>query len=297
MDMPRCPSIENSHSAKNIGSLQGLRFGRLRAHGRNMLRIRIWQWPNLLSVDTALIALVWQAAFAATLGVQVSAAAQVVLGLSVWLTYMADRLFDVAKRPLEHLHAARHCFAKQHFCALWGVWCGALIANLTLAFIGLSTLELRNGAVLLALCLLYTTLNQALSRRFFPKEICVAIIYVGGVIVFLLPNASLWAPAGALTLLCLINCLLIGSKEQRIDAALKVRSLSRLPSPLIIALEVICALSLCILSHAWALPIGLSLGTLGIIHLQKKQLSIEVFRVLTDSALLIGPSVALLTHL
>lgn len=295
--MPRCPSIENSHSVKNIGSLQGLRFGRLRAHGRNMLRIRIWQWPNLLSVDTALIALVWQAAFAVALGVQVSAAAQIVLGLSVWLTYMADRLFDVAKRPLEQLHAARHRFAKQHFRALWAAWCSALIANIAIALIGLSALELRNGSVLLALCLLYTTLNQALSRRFFPKEICVAIIYVGGVIVFLLPNASLGAPAGALTLLCLINCLLIGAQEQRIDAALKVRSLSRLPSPLIIALEVICALSLCFLSHAWALPIGLSLGTLLIIHLYQKRIPVETFRVLTDSALLIGPSVALLPYL
>ena len=75
--------------------------------------------------------------------------------------------------------------------------------------------ELRNGAALLTLCLLYTALNQALSRRFFPKELCVAIIFAGGVIVFLLPSACLWAPAGALALLCLINCLMIGAKEQR----------------------------------------------------------------------------------
>ena len=70
-----------------------------------MLHIRLWQWPNLLAVDAALIALAWQAAFAAALGNEVSAAAQIVLGLSVWLTYMADRLFDVAKRPLQQLHS------------------------------------------------------------------------------------------------------------------------------------------------------------------------------------------------
>jgi hypothetical protein len=258
-----------------------------------MVRIRLWQWPNLLALDAALIALVWQAAFADALGHEVSVAAQSVLGLSVWLTYMADRLFDVAKRPPEQLHAIRHRFAKQHFGVIWGFWLCVLIANIGIALTGLSISELRNGLVLLTFCLLYTALNQALSRRFFPKELCVALIFAGGVIVFLLPSANLWPPACALALLCLTNCLMIGAKEQCIDAALQVRSLSRLPSPLIHLLEVSCALSLCFLNQAWALPIGLSLGALLIIHACQKRLCVETFRVLTDSALLLGPSVAL----
>ncbi|MFQ3271378.1 MAG: hypothetical protein ACI9A1_001702, partial [Lentimonas sp.] len=135
-----------------------------------MLRIRIWQWPNLLALDAALIALVWQAAFAAALGFPVSTTAPVVLGLSVWLTYMADRLFDVARRPVEQLQAVRHRFAKQHARKLWTLWSCTLILNIGLAFTGLSINELCNGFILLAICLLYTGLNQALSRRFFPKE-------------------------------------------------------------------------------------------------------------------------------
>lgn len=256
-----------------------------------MRSIRLWQWPNLLALDAALIAVIWQAAFAATLGLKVSVAAHNVLGLSVWLTYMADRLFDVARRPLEQLHSTRHRFAKQHRKTLWRIWWCVLTSNIALAFTGLSIHELVNGAVLLALCLLYTALNQALSRKFFPKEICVAIIFAGGVIVFLLPNAALWVPASALALLCLINCLMIGAKEQQVDATLQVRSLSRLPTLFIIALEISCALSLCWLNQAWLLKIGLSLGTLLIIHAYRKRLCVETFRVLTDSALLIGPSV------
>ena len=262
-----------------------------------MLRVRIWQWPNLLAVDAALIALVWQAAFATALELQISVAAQLVLGLSVWLTYMADRLFDIAKRPLQQLRSTRHQFAKQHRSALWCFWWGALISNIAIAFTGLTTIQLKTGAMLLVLCLVYTVLNQTLSRRFFPKEICVALIYTGGVIVFLLPNATLWIPACALALLCLINCLMIGAKEQCIDTALQVRSLSRLPSPLIIVLEILCALSLCFLNQAWALPLGLSLGALCTLHFYQKRLCVEMFRVLTDSALLIGPSVALLSNL
>jgi len=270
----------------------GLRCGWLRVHGRSMLHIRLWQWPNLLAVDAALIALVWQAAFAAALGHEVSAAVQIVLGLSVWLTYIADRLFDVAKRPLQKLHSARHRFVKQYRNTLWRCWWCVLLSNIGIAFAGLTSTQLKNGAALLALCLVYTALNQTLSRRFFPKELCVALIFAGGVIVFLLPSASLWPPARALALLCLINCLMIGAKEQCIDTALQVRSLSRLPTLFITALKITCALSLCFLDHAWALQIGLSLGALLIIHAYQKRLCIETFRVLTDSALLIGPSVA-----
>ena len=277
--------------------LRGLRFGQVIYHLRRMLRIRLWQWPNRLALDAALIALVWQAAVAQILEFPINASAQIVLGLSVWLTYMADRLFDVAKRPIEQLHSTRHRFAKQHFRVLWGFWFNILIVNIGVALTGLSFNQLRNGAVLLALCLLYTALNQALSRRFFPKEICVAIIYAGGVIVFLLPNAKLWLPTGTLTLLCLINCLMIGAKERCVDAALQVRSLAQLPTPLIIALEVTCGLSLYFMDRAWALPIGLSLGVLLMIHANQKRLSVEAFRVLTDSALLIGPIVALSINL
>jgi hypothetical protein len=270
----------------------GLRCGWLRVHGRSMLHIRLWQWPNLLAVDAALIALVWQAAFAAALGNEVSAAAQTVLGLSVCLTYMADRLFDVAKRPLQQLHSTRHQFAKQHRNTLWRCWWCVLLSNIGIAFAGLTSTQLKNGTALLTLCLIYTALNQRLSRRFFPKEFCVALIYTAGVIIFLLPNASLWTPACALTLLCLTNCLMIGAKEQCIDTALQVHSLSRLPTLCITTLKITCALSLCFLDHAWLFQIGLSLGALWIIHSCQERLSVETFRVLTDSALLIGPSVA-----
>ncbi len=262
---------------------------------RSINPIRLWQWPNILALDAALIALFWQAVFVNSLGLQVHLAAQGVLGLSVWLTYMADRLFDVTKRPLQQLHSARHRFAKQNVRVLWWLWTCVLVINIGSAVTGLNARELQNGAVLLILCLLYTAFNQILSRRFFPKELCVALIYAGGVIIFLIPipATELWPPAAALVLLCLINCLMIGAKEQRIDRALQVRSMAQLPLPLTLALYISCALLLCCLSHAWLLPIGLSWGALLIIHIYRRHLSVESFRVLADSALLIGPAVTL----
>ena len=254
-----------------------------------MLRIRLWQWPNLFALDAVLIALLWQAVFAQAFGAPLHSSAQIVLGLSVWLTYMADRLFDVAKRSPANLHSTRHRFAKQHPNWLWKLWGGTLILNILVAFSCLSPNQLRNGAILLCLCLAYTALNQTLSRKFFPKELCVAIIYTGGVIVFSLPNADIWPAATAFGLLCLINCLIIGTKEQRVDAALQVRSLNQLPKSSLVTVEACCALSLLVLSPAERMPIALSLTVLIILHATIKRYSTEAFRVLADGALLIGP--------
>ena len=76
--------------------------------------IKLWQWPNALALDAALIALLWLTALAGALRVELSAAAYAVLGLSVWLTYMADRLYDVTPREANALLSVRHRFAKRH---------------------------------------------------------------------------------------------------------------------------------------------------------------------------------------
>jgi hypothetical protein len=258
-----------------------------------MRRIRPWQWLNILALDAALIALAWQATFAAALGNELSLATRMVLGLSVWLCYMADRLFDVAHRPMEHLLATRHRFAKQHSHVLWSVWAGILLLNIGTALRGLSREELGDGLILLTLCLLYTGLNQLLSKHFFPKEVCVALIYTGGVVVFLPHHPTIGPPALTLLLLCWINCLMIGTKERTVDAALQVRSLSQLPTRWTQILMLVCAGSLGWLSHEWALRLGLSLLTLYVLHRSQHALSTEVYRVLTDSALFVGPILSL----
>ena len=67
-------------------------------------RIKIWQWPNVLGLDAAAIAMAWMGVFAAySEGNPPDAATYLVLGLSVWLTYLADRLLDVQNRPMHRL--------------------------------------------------------------------------------------------------------------------------------------------------------------------------------------------------
>jgi len=221
-------------------------------------------------------------------------AARGVLGLSVWLTYTADRLLDVAGRPFDQLLSVRHRFTKDYSPILWKIWFCVLIVNSSIAFIGLTTDQLINGALLLVVCLLYTGLNQKLSHRFFPKEPCIALIYVAGVIVFLHPVYELLPAVGALTLLCLINCLIISNKEYSIDTAMQINSLAKHLPQIPYALYVVCLGLLLLLDSQMFIPLILSMVALLSVHLFHHRLSIESFRVLADAALLVGPFAYLL---
>lgn len=257
-------------------------------------RIQPWQWPNLLALDAALIAVAWQVALADTLGLALPMAACVVLALSVWLTYMADRLFDVARRPAGRLLSARHSFAKRHARVLWRIWAGVLVLDLAIAFVGLRAVGLQKGFLLLLLCLIYTALNQKLSRRFFPKEAFVALIYTGGVVVFQqapIPTAFAWFFA----LLCLFNCLIIGVKEKSIDAKMQVHSIAPVVAERWLGAGAFF-LHLLVILVAPPGAIAMSTGflALGVLHILRSRIKVESFRVLADMSLLMPPVVWLL---
>jgi len=75
-----------------------------------------WLYPNLLSLDAPLVAVVWLYLFARTwrLGYH-PWEAYVTLGLAVWVIYVADRLFDVSLHgnTPENLES-RHRFHRDH---------------------------------------------------------------------------------------------------------------------------------------------------------------------------------------
>ncbi|MEO0510115.1 MAG: hypothetical protein AAF065_09680, partial [Verrucomicrobiota bacterium] len=255
-------------------------------------KIEFWAWPNILAFDAALIAVGWQWVFAISNNEGPNLASSAVLCLSVWLTYIADRLFDVARRPSRDLLSHRHRFAKQNQGILWTVWMVILVANLTIAFPGLSSKQLFNGFILLSLCLTYTGLNHALSKHFFPKELLVAIIFAGGTQVFLSK------PVGKLSifafgLLCFMNCIIIAKKEKAVDAGLNVRSISSVLDTrllnILLAVGILCALfssdPVALLPTAFCLTL---------LQLYRRHFATERFRVLCDTSLLITPGLYLL---
>ena len=254
--------------------------------------IRLWQWPNILAIDTALAAILWQLGLVRALNTEIGWAASAVLGLSVWLTYVADRLFDVRSREKVALFSLRHQFAKRYRQALWYAWFVLLAMNLLLAR-QLTGMQLKNGCLLLIFCLLYTILNQKLSKHFFPKEICVALIYASGVIIFM-PVAYPLGFFGVFALLCLLNCLMIGAREKVIDAKMHVHSIATLVAERWLTLLALFGAGLAIWrgGELW-LGLALSLGLLGMLHGLRKRISMETFRVFADASLVLGALYAL----
>lgn len=62
-------------------------------------RIPLWLYPNLLSLDAPLVAVLWLWVFARMWRADyLPAPAYIVLGLSVWAVYIFDRLFDASLR-------------------------------------------------------------------------------------------------------------------------------------------------------------------------------------------------------
>ena len=85
-----------------------------------------WLWPNLLSLDAPVVALVWQAAFARILAVELGWTQRGLLAVCVWLAYCGDRLLDARRLPAGPVDSARHAFARDHARPLAAAWCVGL---------------------------------------------------------------------------------------------------------------------------------------------------------------------------
>lgn len=267
--------------------IEKLYYPHARTHG--------WQWLNIVSVDAMLIAVVWQQWLHPT-----QWAPMLVLGLSVWLVYTADRWLDVRSLPVEKLLTERHRFARRWHKELVPVWLLVLAADIALAITGLSHAQLLAGGALLLASLLYcVTVHR---HRRVPKEILVALIFAAGAGIFQIDTAPpqlIFTSCLGLFLLAFANCSLIAFREIQIDRQMQRTSLARqhpgshqwATHALILALMLGLGLSLFISTHY--LPLSLCAGGLLALEQNAQRLHPEVFRVLAD-ALLLLPALSLL---
>lgn len=79
-------------------------------------RTPLWLWPNLLSLDAPIVAVVWLHMFRKAWGLEYfPVTAYLALGLSVWAIYAADRLLDLRLRPPgDPALGPRHDFHERH---------------------------------------------------------------------------------------------------------------------------------------------------------------------------------------
>jgi len=200
------------------------------------LATRAWLWPNLLSLDAPIVAVLWQALFSRCFHATFDRLAAGLLVLSVWLIYAADRWLDVWRKPsagrtaskptgdtpASHIDTtnepARHRFYRRYWRAVLPVWIAALAMATWLAWSRLPAVLFERGVALLAAIAVYFAFVHFWPRLWWPKEFAVGILFALGT------SLSAWghvrSPADVATIalfcmLCWINCAAIEVWEHR----------------------------------------------------------------------------------
>lgn len=181
----------------------------------NPVRAPWWSWPHLLSLDAPAVAVGWQVWWAHENGTQLAWAQHAILGLSVWMIYLADRLADGLRVAPVQWGAFLHEFSGRHKVVL-GALLAAALGTLTLLEPRLSGKEFPGGVILMAAAAIYFWMIHGprgwVSRKV-PKEAVVGAMFTVGTRYFLaLRVGPSWLFATRVALfgvLCFVNCALI----------------------------------------------------------------------------------------
>ena len=185
-------------------------------------------WPNLLSIDAVVVALVWLWCFSVCEQVPILRSTYLLLGLVVWLVYTADRLLDAMRMKDAAQSTPRHRFARRFMVPL-GILCAIVLAvAIWLVLFKLQRVLIYHGVVISMMVALYFVMRCTPAtdlQAILPKEVFCGIIFALGSTypVHALPDNFV---AGVLTpelivfaILCALNCTAISVWESREDAA------------------------------------------------------------------------------
>jgi hypothetical protein len=142
-------------------------------------RYPLWLWPNLLSLDAPLIAVIWQGFLAACFHLPLAWPARVTLALAVWSVYIADRLLDVALEPVSAA-APRHRFHREHRTLMTGLLVLALASATGLSLFQVRPALFRAGAGIAALVVFYLAAVHRRPSWMISKEAVVAMVFTSG---------------------------------------------------------------------------------------------------------------------
>jgi hypothetical protein len=263
--------------------------------GRRRTLAPLWLLPNLLSLDAPVVALVWQDFLARVTATPLRPPARIVLGLTVWVVYLVDRLLDV-RRPAETVEASRHQFYRRHRSFAVALTAVALLADIGVSLAFLRPLILRNGFIVLGAVLFYLAAVHGVFRWRLPKELAVALLFTAGT--FLVawtwtpqPLETLLLPGVIFCLLCLVNLTAIESWEWHELRAAHGGRPPRLVTLVAPRLDVVLGLlAVACLAAGFRSPFywaaGAAAALLWIIWRAGLRLPLDLRRVLVDAALL-----------
>ena len=175
---------------------------------------RFWLWPNLLSLDAPVVAVLWQILFARCFGAELTVTATALLALAVWLIYAADRAMDARGEST----LPRHEFYRRNWRGVAPVWLAALAIAAWIAWTRLPAALFERGVMLAGAVALYFAMVHAAPLRGWPKEAAVAILFALGASLIAWERVRTSADVGTILLfsgLCWINCVAIETWEHR----------------------------------------------------------------------------------
>jgi hypothetical protein len=182
---------------------------------------RLWLWPNFLSLDAPLVAVLWQILLTRGLAVHVKRGEPLVLALCVWLVYVADRVLDALRPAMGEWEPGRKTFYRRHLRIAVVVGVCLLSLTIPLAYCILRRSTFYAGLTLAIPLLAYFALIHLTPVRWrarWPRELAVACLFTSGTFLAIWTGNnrnvySLWAPAILFFLLCWANCSAIETWE------------------------------------------------------------------------------------
>jgi hypothetical protein len=149
-------------------------------------RIPLWLYPNLLSLDAPLVAVLWLWVFAQMWRADyLPIPAYIVLGLAVWAVYIFDRLFDASLRSgAPEMLEERHRFHLKHkrkfmACGIL-VAVGALLLTLVALPIQIFSYAVFGGVLVLAFFVLSIFSSQKRGEIEYGKNIIAGLAFAYG---------------------------------------------------------------------------------------------------------------------
>ncbi len=240
------------------------------------------KWLTFLSLDAPLVAATWQALFAKEQGVHIEWYHSLVVFLSVWLGYAADRWWDNLK--FDQPPSEQHQFYAKHSRAILAIWTLVLLVAVSLAFTNLSAPELAHGFVLMGISLAYTLFAQKGRRfKFYPlaKSVFTALLVLASSLLFLPIEPGTYLAATCVWMLFTSNCLYIRSWTHSGQANAAAQA-----SVLAIAAGASCVFVLWTRNSHMAFATLLAQAGIVALHLSRKRIETPTLRTAADLCLL-----------
>ncbi|MEO1618472.1 MAG: hypothetical protein AAFV88_21650 [Planctomycetota bacterium] len=197
-----------------------------------------WMWFNLISLDAVAVGCCWVVVFTREFIDRWPQPYELgVIGLSIWLVYTADRLFDALQLDPTKPHTHRHQFHADHQIWLSVLWLAALVLNVALIVRCASESQLRVGFIAVAAAITYVAsvqwtqpLCSSRIAKAIPKEVRAGIVFSFGVSLVAWSEIAELGDTGAVlpkllianvlaAILFTANCFAIAFWETHLDTA------------------------------------------------------------------------------